>query len=104
MGAAKADWRRRRRSYRPWLPEPGQHLVIDWGRRGRLHMFCAVLAWSRYRFVRFGSDETLKTTLALLAESSRSWERWLRRSSAIAWCGVNCPESVRIGDSWADGR
>jgi len=28
--AAKADWRRRSRSYRPWLPEPAQHLVIDW--------------------------------------------------------------------------
>jgi len=68
VAAAKADWRRRRRSYRPWLPEPGQHLVIDWGQEGRLHMFCAVLAWSRYRFVRFASDETLKTTLALLVE------------------------------------
>ncbi len=44
VAAAKADWRRRRRSYRPWLPEPGQHLVIDWGQEGRLHMFCAVLA------------------------------------------------------------
>ena len=68
VAAAKADWRRRRRSYRPWLPETGQHLVIDWGQEGRLHMFCAVLAWSRYRFVCFASDETLKTRLALLAE------------------------------------
>ena len=31
-------------------------------------MFCAVLAWSRYRFVRFGADQTRATTLALLAE------------------------------------
>ena len=31
-------------------------------------MFCAVLAWSRYRFVRFATDETRSTTLALLAE------------------------------------
>src|SRR5207302_406492 len=29
---------------------------------------CAVLAWSRYRFVRFASNETRETTLALLAE------------------------------------
>jgi transposase len=34
----------------------------------RLNKFYAVLAWSCYRFVRFASYETLKTTLALLAE------------------------------------
>ena len=69
VAAAKADWRRRRRSYKPWVPEPGKHLVIDWGDApGGLQMFCAVLAWSRYRFVRFASDESLKTTLGLLAE------------------------------------
>ncbi|HZU17062.1 MAG TPA: hypothetical protein VFD01_10775, partial [Candidatus Dormibacteraeota bacterium] len=27
---AKARWRRQRRRYRPWVPVPGQHLVIDW--------------------------------------------------------------------------
>lgn len=69
VAAAKADWKRRRRSYRPWVPSPGQHLVIDWGDAGAgLHMFCAVLAWSRYRFVRLATDETRATTLALLAE------------------------------------
>ena len=31
-------------------------------------IFCAVLAWSRYRFVRFAANETRETTLALLAE------------------------------------
>ena len=31
-------------------------------------MFCAVLAWSRFRFVRFAGDERSETTLALLAE------------------------------------
>ena len=31
-------------------------------------MFCAVLAWSRFRFVRFAADEKAATTLALLAE------------------------------------
>jgi hypothetical protein len=31
-------------------------------------MFCAVLAWSRYRFVRFGADQTRETTLELLTE------------------------------------
>ncbi|HXC79325.1 MAG TPA: DDE-type integrase/transposase/recombinase [Candidatus Acidoferrum sp.] len=48
---------------------PGQHLVIDWTKiTAGLHMFCAVLAWSRYRFVRFANNETGETTLGLLAE------------------------------------
>ena len=65
----KSDWRQKRRLYRPWVATPGQHLVIDWSKiTAGLHMFCAVLAWSRYRFVRFASNETRETTLALLAE------------------------------------
>jgi hypothetical protein len=36
---------------------PGGHLVIDWGSLGGLHVFCAVLAWCRFRFVRFALDE-----------------------------------------------
>jgi len=69
VAKAKADWRQKRRSYRPWVPSPGQHLVVDWTKIGPgLHMFCAVLAWSRFRFVRFASDETRETTLALMAE------------------------------------
>lgn len=68
VAQAKADWRRDRRTYRPWVPVPGEHLVIDWGSEGDLHVFCAVLAWSRYRFVRFAADETQATTLRLLAE------------------------------------
>ena len=31
-------------------------------------MFCAVLAWSRWRFVRFAADERSETTLSMLAE------------------------------------
>jgi hypothetical protein len=47
---------------------PGEHLVIDWGAEGGLHVFCAVLAWCRFRFVRFAADERAETTLAMLAE------------------------------------
>jgi len=64
----KEEWRRRRRVYRPWLPTPGEHLAIDWGEDGPLHLFCAVLVWSRVRFVRFALDERRETTLRLLAE------------------------------------
>ena len=65
---AKAAHKTSRRVYRPWAPVPGEHLVIDWGAEGDLHVFCAVLAWSRIRFVRFAADESQATTLQLLAE------------------------------------
>lgn len=69
VSKVKAEWRQKRRVYRPWVASPGQHLVIDWTTIGLgLHMFCAVLAWSRYRFVRFAGNETRETTLGLLAE------------------------------------
>ena len=56
------------RGRRPAVWSPGEYLVIDWGVRDGLHVFCAVLAWSRVRFVRFAHDERAETTLALLAE------------------------------------
>lgn len=73
VAAQKALWRKHRRVYRPWVPEPGQHLMIDYGTvtngpNAGLKLFTAVLAWSRWRFVRFTRDETLETTLRLLAE------------------------------------
>jgi transposase len=65
----KALWRREHhRGRRPAVWSPGEHLVIDWGSLAGLHVFCAVLAWSRVRFVRFARDERAATTLALLAE------------------------------------
>jgi transposase len=65
---AKAAWKRQRRTYRPWVPVPGEHLVIDWASERGHEIFCAVLAWSRVRFVRFAKDQQRQTTLALLAE------------------------------------
>jgi transposase len=65
---AKEAWKRSRRSYRPWVPIPGEHLVVDWASEAGWEVFCAVLAWSRYRFVRFAVDQTRETTLACLAE------------------------------------
>jgi transposase len=53
---------------RPAVWSPGEYLVIDWGVIGGVHVFCAVLAWSRVRFVRFAPDEKQATTLAMLAE------------------------------------
>src|SRR5713226_3372840 len=66
--SAKEQWKRKRRIYRPWVPIPGEYLVVDWASEAGWEIFGAVLAWSRYRFVRFGPDQTRATTLALLAE------------------------------------
>jgi hypothetical protein len=49
------------------MPVPGEHLVFDWATAAGWQVFCAVLAWSRYRFIRFATDHTRRTTLALLA-------------------------------------
>ena len=68
VAVTKAAWRTERRVYRPWQAVPGEHLAIDWGSEGDLHVFCAVLVWSRLRFVRFAADESQATTLGLLAE------------------------------------
>ena len=69
VAATKTEWRRaHHRGRRPAVWTPGEHLVIDWGVLGGLHVFCAVLAWSRVRFVRFAADERAATTMSLLAE------------------------------------
>ena len=68
VAAAKVTWRRQRRVFRPWVPVPGEHLVIDWTTEGGWQVFCAVLAWSRFRFVRIARDQTAATTMRLLAE------------------------------------
>jgi transposase len=69
VAAEKGLWREANpRGRRPAVWSPGENLVIDWGVLGGLHVFCAVLAWSRFRFVRFADNERAETTLALLAE------------------------------------
>lgn len=69
VAAAKVEWRRgHHRGRRPAVWAPGETLVIDWGVEDGLHVFCAVAAWSRFRFVRFAADETAATTLRLLAD------------------------------------
>jgi len=70
----KALWRQGNpRGRRPAVWTPGDTLVIDWGvldmgTGGKVHVFCAVLAWSRVRFVRFADNERADTTLSMLAE------------------------------------
>jgi hypothetical protein len=68
VAQAKADYRRHGRIFRPWRPGPGEFLAIDYGSWAGWHVFCAVLVWSRVRFVRVTRDERQPTTLELLAE------------------------------------
>ena len=69
----------RRRVFRPWITEPGGWLQFDWGTgpkiagRGTL-LFCAWLAWSRFRVVIPVWDRTLPTALACLDETFRRME------------------------------
>lgn len=64
----KAAWRAdHHRGRRPGVWEPGDVLAIDWGAIGPLHVFCAVLAFSRVRFVCFADNERSDTTLSCLA-------------------------------------
>jgi len=68
VAQAKVEWRRdHHRGRRPGVWAPGDMLVFDWGEIGPLFVFCAVLAWSRFRFVFFADNLGADTTMAALA-------------------------------------
>ena len=71
VAEAKLLWRRdNHRGRRPAVWSPGEYLVIDWAQAAPgLFLFCAVLAFSRWRFVAFAIDQKASTTLALIAEA-----------------------------------
>ena len=68
----------RRRTYRPWIPEPGMWAQYDWGKgpeiAGRAScLFCAWLSWSRYRVIIPTWDKTLATTIACIDAMLRAF-------------------------------
>lgn len=68
VAKAKRDWREvHHRGRRPGVWAAGETLIIDWGCEDTLHVFCAVAAWSRWRFVRFADNERADTTFQMLA-------------------------------------
>jgi hypothetical protein len=77
VAVAKSAWRAgRRRTYRPWVPEPGLWLQFDWGdgpsvQGRRTQLFCAWLAWSRFRVVIPAWDQTMGTLIACLDATLR---------------------------------
>jgi hypothetical protein len=48
-------------------------------------VFCAVVAWSRVRFVRFAADERAGPTLAMLAECFEVLGGCRARCSRTGW-------------------
>jgi transposase len=68
VALAKADWKQQhRRSRRPGVWTPGDMVVFDWGEIGPLFVFCAVVAWSRVRFVSFADNLGAESTMTALA-------------------------------------
>ena len=81
VAAQKLLWRRdHHRGRRPAVWSPGEHLVIDWGSEGGLHVFCAVLAWSRS-----GSCGS-----PLMSGRPRRWRCWRSASRCWAGCRARC--------------
>lgn len=72
VAAAKKAWAAdNRRTYMPWIPEPGSWLQYDFGDGPmvdgrRTWLFCAWLAWSRYRVVLPILDRTVATVIGCL--------------------------------------
>ena len=77
VAALKVEWRRSSaRAYKPWIPEPGLWLQWDYGDGpvvdGRKTvLFCAWLAWSRFRVILALPDRTLPSVIG-------AWDRCFR--------------------------
>ena len=110
---AKAAYRAgRRRTYRPWLTEPVMWLQFDWAAGPSIAgrptlLFCAWLAWSRFRVVIPTWDRTLGSLLACLDATLRQIggaptyaltdnERTIT-IDRVAGIGVRHPEIVAAG-------
>jgi transposase len=77
VAAAKEAYRDGRvRVHRPWVPEPGMWLQYDYGQGPMVAgvatvLFCAWLAWSRFRVVIGLRDKTLPSVFAALDQTFR---------------------------------
>ena len=113
VAEVKANHRRgRRRVYRPWIPEPGMWAQWDWGAGpaicGRAAvLFCAWLAWSRFRVVVPWGDRRLATVIGCVDRAMRAFggapTYWLTDNERtvtidhVAGVAVRHPEMVAIG-------
>ncbi|MGA2929246.1 MAG: IS21 family transposase [Solirubrobacteraceae bacterium] len=96
VAQAKRHWRQgHSRQTRPWIPEPGLWLQWDYGDgpevEGRATvLFCAWLAWSRFRVVLALRDKTLASVVMAL-------DRTLRRlGGAPTYCLTDNEKTVSV--------
>lgn len=77
VARARRAWRAgHRRVHRPWVPEPGLWFQWDFGDGPRVEgapswLFCAWLAWSRFRVILPIRDKTLPTVVACIDATLR---------------------------------
>jgi transposase len=80
VAEAKRRWRQRHgRRTRPWIPEPGLWLQWDYGDGPTVEgqstvLFCAWLAWSRFRVVLALRDKTLPSVVLGLDRALRRFD------------------------------
>ncbi len=78
VAALKSDYQHEHhRIYKPWITEPGAWLQYDFGTGPvieglRVVLFCAWLAWSRFRVIIPLSDRTLASVIAALDQTFRT--------------------------------
>ena len=101
-----------RRLYRPWVPEPGMWFQFDWCdgplvKGVKTWLFCAWLAWSRFRVVLATSDKTMPSLISCIDQCLRRFggvptyalsdnERTVT-TDTIARIPVRHPELVAVG-------
>src|SRR6266542_862456 len=79
VAEARVAWRAgQRRVHRPWVPEPGMWFQYDFGTGPRIGggatwLFCAWLAWCRFRVVLPILDKTLPTVMAAIDQTLRAF-------------------------------
>ena len=77
VAEAKGAWQAgHRRTYRPWIPEPGMWLQWDWGEGPKIagrrtQLFCCWLGWSRFRVVLPSWDQGLGSLTGCLDRALR---------------------------------
>jgi hypothetical protein len=113
LASVKLNWRAgQRRVYRPWVVEPGMWAQWDWGHGPKIagrqtYLFCAWLAWCRFRVVLPVWDKTLPTVIACLDRSMRAFggvpTYWLTDNERtvstghVAGIAVRHPLIVQVG-------
>jgi transposase len=113
LAGVKLNWKAgRRRVYRPWVVEPGMWAQWDWGHGPKIggrqsYLFCAWLAWSRFRIVLPVWDKTLPTVISCLDRSMRAFDGvptyWLTDNEKtvstghVAGIAVRHPLIVQVG-------